>query len=68
MNAFKEGDALRHTHVPFKDGNFIHGSEYPWISDPVGKGVEGKLRPQISWGGYPLTHGTGTGTGRCFAP
>jgi hypothetical protein len=69
MNAFKEVDALRRTHLPFKDGNFIHGSRYHgypalWVRV---KGVEAKLRPRISWGGYPLSHGTGMGMARCFA-
>jgi hypothetical protein len=48
------------------DGNFIHGSEYPWISGPSGTGMEDRLCPRISWGRYPIINGAGTGKG--FAP
>jgi hypothetical protein len=50
----------------YHDGNFIHRSGYPWIFDPPGTGMEGWLCPRISWGGYPIIHGAGTG--RAFAP
>jgi hypothetical protein len=39
----------------------IHGYR---IFDPTGTGMEGRSRLWISWGGYLITNGAGTGT--CF--
>jgi hypothetical protein len=44
----------------------MHGFRYPQISTRPARGMEGWLRPQISWGGYPLTHRVGMS--RDFAP
>ena len=41
------------------DGNFIHGSGYPWIPDPVGQGYGAHFRPWVHGYGYPRTVGLG---------
>ncbi len=36
-----------------RDGNFIHGSGYPWIPDPVGQGYGEHFRSWVHGYGYP---------------
>jgi hypothetical protein len=45
-----------------KDDNFIHESGYPQIFDPPDTAMEGRSHSRISWGGYPIIFGAGTGT------
>ena len=42
-----------------RDGNFIHGSGYPWIPDPVGQGYGAHFCPWVRGYGYPRTAGLG---------
>ena len=45
--------------VSVRDGNFIRGSGYPWIPDPVGQGYGAHFCPWVHGYGYPRTAGLG---------